>query len=256
MVSFATIYRAELLKTKHTFAAWLTIIGAGFVPTIMLIAYLVKPAHFVLKNSTGNAWDQLFGYNFAIVSGLFLPIYVVLIAGLLLNFEHRSNTWKHIFVQPASKGKIFFSKVTVMLQMIVACYLLFIFFQLLFGVIIGLAKPQLSFFDAAPHWGTLFKVTLRSFVATLAIFSIHFWISFRLKNIIVPIAVGLLGVILGGVLIARWEHVDLYPYAYTSLTVMPKYAGGFFADYHWIGLGYFAVIGTLSYFDFTKYFRG
>src|SRR5687768_615468 len=106
------IYKAELAKTKNTFALWLTILGAALIPVFLLIAYIAKWKSFIPQGDE-NAWSKLFSLGFNIVSGFFIPMFIILITCLLINVEHRSNTWKHIFVQPVSKGKIFFSKLLV-----------------------------------------------------------------------------------------------------------------------------------------------
>jgi lantibiotic transport system permease protein len=255
MISFANTYRAETIKTKNTFAAWLTLSGAIFIPLMMMIAYLVSPESFI-PPPEATAWQILSALCFGIASSLFIPLYVVLVTSLMLNFEHRSHAWKHIFVQPASKSKIYFSKLAVILQTILACYLFFVVFQLLLGVIAGATNKSLGFYDAAPDWGNLFSMTFKSFVSTLGITMIHFWLSLRVKNMIVPIAVGLVSVVVSGVLVNHWEHVAYFPYAAPLLSAMEQDTMHFFFDYHYVSLAYFVVFGVLSYFDFTRFFKG
>lgn len=254
-MTIANVYKAELIKTKNTFALWLTILGAALIPIFLLIAYIAKWKSFIPKGDE-NAWSNLFSVGYNGVSSLFIPLFIVLLTSLLINIEHKSNTWKHIFVQPVSKGKVYFSKLFVVLQSVILCYVLFVCFLLLAGFIAGSLKQELGFFSVHPPWMKILEVTFKSFLSTLALIGIHFWLSFRVKNIILPIGLGLAGVVISLILLGRWEHVIYIPYAYTALSIHMADPNSFLSDFHIISIIYFFVFTMLGYIDFKKYYRG
>ena len=82
--------------------------------------YLPKPGE--------NPWDDYIRKGFNGNHFTFLPLLIVLLVALLLNIEHKSNTWKHIFVLPVSKTKIFLSKYLLLISLIILFYLLLLIF--------------------------------------------------------------------------------------------------------------------------------
>lgn len=253
-MELANAFRAERLKMKKTAALRLTVIGAFFMPLMVAIAYISSPENFYAKPVL-NPWDYLFGLCYGLVSPVFIPLFIVLLTAFVLNVEHKSNTWKHIFVQPLSRGSIFLAKLGIIIQKIILCYVLFVGFLLLLGTIMGLWKSEFGFLSAAPSWMKILKFTTASFISTLALVAIHFWLMFRVKNVILPIVIGLVGVVAAGILANRWDYIEFFPYAYPLLSLKGM-VGNYFKDFHLISAGYFLLITFLAYVDFRKIFRG
>jgi hypothetical protein len=263
MQDFILSFRSELTKIKSSFALWLVVLGAGFIPFFLMVNYMYQWKKY-LPASGVNPWHEFLRNGFNSVHFTFLPLLIVLLVTLLLNIEHKSNSWKHLFVQPVSKTQIFFSKYLVMILLVILFYVLTIVFFLSGGALLSLWKNEFGFLKYSPsyfyqsvHTG-LSSYIVRSFVSIAAIIAIHFWLSFRLKNLFVNIGIGLAGLIIAvTMVIGNWESVIYVPYAFPVLMcnfVPPAHA--FLSGFHITGLILFVVISLLSYIDFIKIFKG
>jgi hypothetical protein len=189
---------------------------------------------------------------------------IVLLVSLLLNIEHKSNTWKYIFVLPISKAKIFFSKYLVMISLIIVFYFLMLFFFITGGVILSLWKSEFNFLLFKPSYfyhsvqSGIPSYIIKSFISLLGIIAIHFWLSFRLKNLILDIGIGLAGLVLAvSMYIGNWESIIYLPYSYPVLMCnFTPDAHHFLSDFQINSLICFFVVSVMSYFDFTKKFNG
>src|SRR4029079_5429500 len=94
----------------------------------------------------------------------------------------------------------------------------------------------------------------KSFITVLAILAIHFWLSFRLKNLFSTIGIGLGGVVLTlGMYISHWHSLIYVPYGLPVL--MCNYAPEtqrFLTAFQENSLIYFVFISVAGYFDFVK----
>ncbi|QEC66373.1 hypothetical protein FRZ67_03295 [Panacibacter ginsenosidivorans] len=263
MKSFLTSFQTEIIKIKNSFAVWLIILGAAFIPLFFFLHHIYDWDDYLPKPGE-NPWNEYFRKGFNGVHFTFLPLLIVLLVSLLLNIEHKSNTWKHIFVLPISKSKIFFSKYLLLVFLIVSFYFLLLIFFFGFAILLGLWKSDFNFFEYSPSYlynsvqSAITSFVIRSFISTLAIGAIHFWLSFRLKNLFINIAIGLAGVVLAvSMYIPHWESIIYVPYAFPVLmcNYIPD-AKNFLSDFQVNSLLYFLIISVLSYFDFTKLFHG
>ena len=148
MKELLVVYRTELIKTKNSFAIWLVILGALFIP-----AFFVGHAFYrwrdYLQNFTVESSNPWYEYSRKLFNGVhfaFLPLLMILIITLIFNIEHKSNTWKHIFVLPVSKAKIFIAKYMVVLTFVLMFYCFLFCFYLSGGYLLGLWKPGFGFF--------------------------------------------------------------------------------------------------------------
>lgn len=110
------------------------------------------------------------------------------------------------------------------------------------------------------NWFPIEKLAIQSFISALPILSIHFWLSFRIKNLITNVGIGLIGIITGLVLASpgTWDKVIYYPYAFPALLTYRLNPNYHYADYpaSLYGLIYFIIISIVCYFDFTRNFKG
>ncbi len=246
-------FSTDILKAKNTFALWLTILGAGFVPAIMFLIVYNRPIVLTLK--TGNAWHQYFELAYRSSVPFFLPLFVVLIVSLVVQTEHKSNTWKHLLTLPVPKHEIYISKILLILSLLILCYLLFVIFLLAGGVLLGLIHPQLKLLSQVPDFEFIAKMGVKLWVSALAIVAIHYWLCIRVKNQILPIGIGLVGIISTLILGLFWKNIVYFPWAFLMLTNEYKAQAGFLLNHELRSILYFVVIACLGYFDFSKWYK-
>ena len=94
---------ADALKLRRTAALWLAL-GGGALPVLLNFLifyfkgkYLVKPGE--------NPWLNYVGMSWQTASVLLLPMFVVLLTGLVVNLENRAGGWKHLLAQPVGRGE-------------------------------------------------------------------------------------------------------------------------------------------------------
>jgi len=266
MKELIAVYRAEFIKIKNSFAFWLVILGAVFIPILFVSNILYQWRDYVhyLIVENPNPWNEYSRKLFNGVHFTFLPLLIVLIIALVFNIEHKSNTWKHIFVLPVSKTKIFIGKYLVLLTLVLLFYCLLFIFYLSGGYMLGIWKPEFGFLNYFPSYAhenvqtNILIYISRSFITVLALFAIHFWLSFRLKNLFATIGIGLGGVVLTiGMYISHWHSLIYIPYGSPVLmcNFVPQ-IGHFLTDFQANSLIYFSIILILSYLDFVRFFRG
>ncbi|CAL2102720.1 conserved membrane protein of unknown function [Tenacibaculum sp. 190130A14a] len=207
----------ELIKLKRTFAFWLTIISALSIPLLFFIVYAVKHNSLVPGDGV-NPWEKFMMNQVKNSIPFFVPMFIVLITSLIIQVEHKASGIKHIFTLPIPKWSVYYGKLTIVLVSIVVTYVYFYIAILIFGALLGVFYPDLGFLDFQPEYFKYIKMLFLSFIASLGIVGIQFWLSFRLKNFIIPLAVGMILVIVG--LIASQAPESIYfPYAYNLLSI-------------------------------------
>jgi lantibiotic transport system permease protein len=208
--------KAEWLKTKRTAAMWLALIGAAFIPFISFLIYTLKPEHF-LKVLSADPWQAHIHQSWQAASVFLLPMYVILTTSLIVQIEYRNNTWKQVYASARSYANIYFSKFIVIQVMILSCFILFNVFLLLSGYATSLINAGYHFPQKAVPWNKLLLLTGKLYISSLAITSIQYWLSLRLKNYIAPLGIGL-ALLIAGLMILQWDKIYYYPYAYTALS--------------------------------------
>jgi lantibiotic transport system permease protein len=257
-----TVY-TEFTKTKSSFAFWLVVLGAGFVPLFFALHHIYDWRQY-LPEVGENQWHEYFRKGFNGVHFTLLPMLVVLLAALLMNIEHKSNGWKQMFVLPLSKSDIFIGKYAVSLGLILLFYCVLLACFILGGFILGLWKSEFGFLGHSPEYSyatvhsSVAAFIVRSYISTLGIMAMHLWLGFRVKNLFMSIGIGLGGIVIAiSIYIPHWASIVYFPYAFPIL--MCNYIPDsyhFLSDFQINSLIYFAGFTFLSYLDFTRYFKG
>jgi hypothetical protein len=251
-MKFINSLQSEWLKTKRSAASWLCIIGGFFIPTIYLIAFLVKGTTFnknVVPGVEINSWEIYFGMLMNNMQMFLLPMGVMLASSLITQMEFKNNTWKQLHTTPQSFTTIFVAKFTVILLMTLK---FFIFFNI--GVLISALIPCLINLGKLPDDTFPFmffvKANLKVFIACLPILAFQYLISLQFKNFLISIGVGLVSLI--GTLIAvgvRWEYTFVSPYSYILFN-----GSGIPVSFNiFIRAGfYFLIVLLISYFLYLR----
>jgi len=206
---------AEIYKFKGTFTLWLLILAPAFIPAINLIIFLTKGDEIIKPGD--NPWEWLMQFTVDPANFLF-PFFVFIVALFVNNIEYNSNTWKLIYTQPLSRVAIYLSKMKVFVLMLFFSLTLFGLFTQSIGLLLRFIKPEFGFDQAYDH-AFIYMVCFKIFLATLGYASIHFWISQRWKNIILPLGIGIAGFISFMILIQGWKYAEFHPYGYHVLAL-------------------------------------
>ncbi|CAM1367250.1 ABC transporter permease [Tenacibaculum xiamenense] len=207
----------ELIKLKRTFAFWLAVISGIMIPLLFFIVYLVKYEKLIPAEGV-SPWNKFMLDQIRNSIPFLVPMFIVLITSLIIQVEHKATGIKHLFALPIPKWSVYYSKLFVVLSSIIASYIYFFIAILIFGSLLGVLRPELNFLEFQPEYFKYIKMLSLSFVASLGIVGLQFWLSFRFKNFIVPLAVGMIMVIIG-LIASRAPEAIYFPYAYNILSI-------------------------------------
>ncbi|MFT4801988.1 MAG: hypothetical protein ACI93N_001763 [Flavobacteriaceae bacterium] len=214
---YTSSLKNELIKLKRTFAFWLTIISAILFPILFFMAYFFK--HENLVPTAGiNPWEKFMTIQIENSIPFFIPMFIVLITSLIMQVEHKSLGMKNLFSLPIPKWSVYFGKLTIVIFAIITTYVYYYVAILLSGVLLGIIHSDLAFLDFQPDHFKFIKVLSTSFIASLGIIGIQFWLSFRFKNFVIPLGFGMFLAIIG-IILAQAPQSIYFPYSFSLLSV-------------------------------------
>lgn len=251
-MSYAISLRTEIQKTKRSAALWICVLGSGFIPVIFVLMYTLNSKEFT-KQLKETPWEEHFAMGWQVFSAFLLPVFVILVCSMIVQIEYKNNTWKQVFSSPQSIGNIFLSKYSTILLMVLLLFVLFNFFMFGAAVLANLIHREYTFFDKGMDMNDLLKTNLKFFISLLAIISIQYWLSLRIKNFIVPIGIGL-ALLIACIIIQPWEHIYKVPYAMPFITFISidrgvLKTGTLLQNHELNSLGYFAFFTLLAFLD-------
>lgn len=243
-----TSIKNEIFKLKKTFAFWLAIISALFIPVVFFFVYLIKYEAFIPKEGV-NPWFTFMKDQIMYTSSLLIPFFIVLITSLIIQIEHKSSSLKYLFTLPIPKWSIYFGKLIVTTSFIFSTYILFLAFMLLSGYAVGVLRPELNLLNYSPDLILPSKLLFRSFIAILGVAGLQFAMSFRIKNFIVPLGIGMV-LVITGLIVAKADEAIYFPYAHSMRSIIKP---GNMENLTWFhevstySVSYFAVFSLLGY---------
>jgi lantibiotic transport system permease protein len=250
-MSYIISLQSEILKTKRSAAFWVCFLSSGFIPALCTLIYSLRPDKF-LPRFKMQPWEAHFLLGWLAFTAFLLPMFVILVCSMITQIEYKNNTWKQVFASPQSLGNIFFSKFSTILLMVLFLFIMFNFFMVVCAVLVSIINNDYPFLRSSAQWSLILKLNLKTFVALLGIISIQYWLSLRIKNFIVPIAIGL-ALLMTATIVQQWEHIDKVPYAFPFLTFLSISKGGLrgnlFQNHELNSMGYLAFFNLLAFLD-------
>jgi len=214
--SFINGFQSEWLKRKRSLATWLVLVGAIFVPSIILASRIKNHASLPKMYSSEDFWRVHWNQSWEVMAIILLPLGVVLATSLITQIEYKNNTWKQLHTTPQSLTIVFFAKLAVIVTMMTALFALFNIAVYSSAIIPSLIFSNVSYPQASMPVELFLKANFNFFVDCLPILALQYLISLQFKNFLIPIGVGLIVWVLSiGML--SWEYSFLIPYAYCSL---------------------------------------
>lgn len=250
MQQYIRSLQSEWIKTRRSTASWLVIIGAFFIPLIMVAMRLIKYKQLPAIYKSADFWERTFVQNWQVMAFFLLPMGVILATSLITQLEYRNNTWKQLHTTPHRYSTIFFAKLTVIILMMLQFFVLFnigIYLSAAIPALLikGIPLPLKSF----PYLFFL-NTNAKFFVDCLPIIALQYLVSLQFKNFLVPLGFGI--ALLGAATFAvSWQYGYIIPYTYCLFNFFQmsaiKETAVVWVNIHWIAFGYFVVGIIVSY---------
>lgn len=250
MLSFMHSFQSEWLKKKRSAASWLVIIGGFFIPTIMMIAQMTNIERLAAHHASPQFWESLFNKCWESMAVFLLPMGVILATSLTTQLEFKNNTWKQVYTTPQKFSTVFFSKLLVILIMMLQFFILFnagIWFA---GIIPSLFFSKVHIPTEPFPIAAFLKANIFFYIDCLPIIALQYLISLRYKNFLAPIGIGL-ALVIASMFALRWKYGYTIPYTYCSFNYIEILEGksrlGSGINIHAWAIGYFLIITTVSF---------
>jgi lantibiotic transport system permease protein len=248
--SFINSFCSEWLKTRRSLASWMVITGGFFTPLIIIIVRLVHHDKLQTLYASQDFWTLLWKNSWESMAIFLLPMGIILTASLIAQLEYKNNTWKQLHTLPLSLTTIFFSKLAVIISMMLQ---FFVFFNI--GIYLAALIPYLAINGvpypsaALPYLGFL-KEDALYFIDCLPVIALQYLLSLKYRNFLVPVGTGFL-IWIVALSSLRWKYGYVIPYTYCMFNYLKDSEGGRALhpaiNFHYISVGYFLIITVISY---------
>ena len=248
--SFVHSFQSEWMKKKRSLASWLVIAGGFFTPGIIIVARLVHYNKLSVIYSDPEFWLKLWRNSWESMAIFLLPVGVIMATSLITQLEYKNNAWKQLHTLPLSLTTIFFSKLLVIVVMMIQFFILFNIGIYLSAIVPYLLVPGVSFPAASIPFAFFAKENALFFIDCLPIIALQYLMSLKFKNFLVPMGAGfLLWIMALGSLV--WRYGYTIPYTYVMFNYLKGESVSKTAkpamDIHLLAIGYFVVITIVSY---------
>ncbi|OMI30726.1 MrsG [Bacillus haynesii] len=162
-------------------------------------------------------WQYMLFDN-SLLFGLGFPLAVTIIASIIANIEHQTNSWKQTLSLPVSRVGIYLSKYIWLFNSLLLTATIFAIGMVVLGKALG--------FEGPIPWGLLFGDGYVMLLTALPIMSFQLWLPITFKNQAFAILIGtvssIVGLFLASGMTTRW-----FPLAYPSQssTIILQYEG-------------------------------
>jgi len=240
-------FSVEWIKKRRSFASWLVIIGGFFVCFISVLIFLVYPNQLIAIHKTGNFWQLMFQKSWQMMAFMLLPMGIVLAVSLITQIEFKNNSWKQLHTTPVSFSIIYFSKLAVLLVMLLQLFLFFNIGIYISALVPSLLNRNIPFPDHKIDFIYLLRENANYFIISLPMVALQYMIGLQFRNFLISVGTGLAFVV-GGLMALSWKYIYMIPSAYTAVyflqtkdTTTPVH------DLRLWALGYFLLFVLLGY---------
>jgi hypothetical protein len=244
---------AEVLKSRNSFAVWLSLAGTAANLLMFFILHLFGQESVSL-DSTPNPWEAWILSHYAGMAFMMLPLYVIILAALVHFMEHRHDMWTQLYALPVGRQEYVMAKVSYIFLLFVTAHLLFVTGLLITGFIYGLAIPDSGLATATPPATLLLRLAMKTVVSVIGLMCVQSWISRTFPHFIVSLLVGILGFVCAGLIGPEWPGIAWIPWG-QPMVLMPEVLGeitlptfGGLTTAEWGSLGYGVVFLGLALF--------
>jgi len=199
----------ELLKTKRSLALLMMFLSPLMVLLVNLLLLLNNKGVMIGEKGWSIFWLQ----NYAMWGYFMMPLYIALITALLNGIEHRTNGWRFMMTLPIKQKDLFLAKlILAWLYLIGASAVLFV------SIVTSIVCLEVFGINGADMFSfEMSQKLIYTTIACLAILTIQHIISWRWKNIVVPLGLG----VVATMSIMQFSHSKYWhfnPWTYTLMT--------------------------------------
>lgn len=207
MQGYLRCLSAELLKYRRTLALWLAV---GIPTLITGLAWIVLTQSGLENRGDDARWQVLEGFTAQTWATTCLHIGGAILIGMLWGLEHSSNQLKHVLAQPVSRHAMFWAKTTGILALIALGTLVLSALTSGMAVMIGIGPVR---------WDVTLETPFRAFVAMLPTFALVSWVAQRFTSFALPLILGVVGLIVGGLASSSEDYWMFVPWAWSLQSV-------------------------------------
>ncbi len=205
--------QAELIKLKYLPILWLC---ATVVFAILLVVFT---SHYIDVNSVAtlgrSPWLKIKTASAAIFSVFMIIPFVVLFISAAVYIEHQAKGWKQQYTVSTSRAAVFFSKLLSLLLVILITLFILIIGLIACAYLLNFLLPELEFNYYKIPIFIFFKTLAHTFLATLGVIGIQYFLSLRFKGFLIPAGFGIVAFIIGIILGSVNNPLAVYyPYSY------------------------------------------
>ncbi len=249
-ISFINSFQSEWIKKKRSLASWLVILGGFFTPAIIIVVRIIYPDNLAAMYASADFWERLWRSSWESMAIFLLPVGVMLATSLIAQLEYKNNTWKQLHTTPLTLTTIYFSKLSVIIVMMLQFFVLFNIGIYLAAIIPWLLHSNVSYPPEPINFVFFLKENLLYFIDCLPIIALQYLISLKYKNFMVSIGAGFLFWV-GALGALAWKYGYFIPYTYCMYHYLQGEKGGKAAvpamDIHTMAIGYFCLITLIGY---------
>lgn len=179
-----------------------------------------------------------------------LPMGVILATSLVTQLEYKNNTWKQLHTTPLHFTTIYFTKLAVIITMMIQFFILFNIGIYLSAIIPWLLHSNVPYPPMRSDISFFLQENLMYFIDCLPIIALQYSMSLQYKNFLVSIGTGFM-IWMGALGTLSWKFGYLVPYTYCMYHYLMNDSTGKVAhptlNIHLLALGYFALITAAGY---------
>jgi hypothetical protein len=245
--SFFNNFSAEWIKKRKSFADWLVLTGGFFVPFISILVFLIYPKQLLAVHGSGHFWEVLFQKSWQMMAFMLLPMGIVLAVSLITQLEYKNNAWKQLHTTPQPFISIYFSKLALLIVMLLELFFLFNIGIYISALVPALLVSKIPFPNYTVDAGAILLENGKYFILCLPMVALQYLLSLQFKNFLIPLGIGL-ALVVGGLIAISWQYAYTLPSVYTALHFLQR--GNNSVPAHnllsW-SLGYFILFTLLGY---------
>ena len=210
------ILLAESLKLKSTPVIYMGVLAGLF---IAFLAFMSRATDVhSLAWFGGNPWDKYAMRGIGTYALFILCPFAILLVHSVVFVERQARSWKYLYTMPTSRGAIYFSKILMIVAVLIVSVFWMMIGTVLSGYLLDLFFPELELSYYSPNVNELLKMVFRFIGGALGVIGIQYFLSLVFKHFLIPLGIGMLGYITGLILSVADLSITIYfPYAYPMI---------------------------------------